>query len=189
MSTKIYYAYRMPVKVFSTTFLPAFRKHVFKKATAWTRKHLLGEPTVEALRAFYITMADASLSKLRSHVCFDCSFNAWIHKNKVYVILYGESFLWEAFKLPEEVEDYRYWNNTDQPEGITRRQWNQRDKTWEKVCLSEATGWDTGRLVHEIINASTKQGLIEIGTSILGVDGAWGAITFHLNPKTRKHEA
>jgi hypothetical protein len=180
MSTKIYYAYRMPVQTFIDSFLPAFRKHVFKQAVSFIKKNLIedNEPTVELLKSIFVRMAEASKSKLRRYECIDCSLNVWIYKNKVYTILYGEPFLWRKFKPPAKVEDYCYWNNTDEPENVTRRQWNERGKTWEKVCLADGC-WDTGRMVHEIINASTKLGLVEVGTPILGVDGAWGAIAFY----------
>jgi hypothetical protein len=35
------------------------------------------------------------------------------------------------------VEEYGYWNNTDQPDGVTDKEWKQREKDWDKVF----TGW------------------------------------------------
>lgn len=34
--------------------------------------------------------------------------------------------------------EYRYWNNADRPSGISRREWDQRAETWDRVL-----GWDT----------------------------------------------
>lgn len=31
------------------------------------------------------------------------------------------------------VEEYGYWNNSDEPEGMPAREWNQRKKRWNKV--------------------------------------------------------
>lgn len=38
--------------------------------------------------------------------------------------------LWEG--IPK-VHAYPYWNNTDRPEELTKRQWDQRARTWEKT--------------------------------------------------------
>lgn len=31
-------------------------------------------------------------------------------------------------------EDYSYWNNTDKPENVSNKEWNNRCKIWETVC-------------------------------------------------------
>lgn len=39
----------------------------------------------------------------------------------------------EAFEAMEEVEPYSYWNNADEPAGVTVEQWNERGAAWERV--------------------------------------------------------
>lgn len=179
MSTKIYNAWRMPIRVYSEKFLPALRLHIFSVAVKHAKIMLRGKTSINALSKVYQEMKEASESRHRGlFSCVDFSINVWFYKNRAYVIPYGEPVLFSKFKPPKGVEDYCYWNNSDHPDDVTRRQWVSRDKMWEKVCLSELVGWDSGRMVHEIINASTKHGLVEIGTRVLGVDKAWAAMCF-----------
>lgn len=35
------------------------------------------------------------------------------------------------------VSEYRYWNNTDQPIGISRREWERRAEAWDRVLGME----------------------------------------------------
>ncbi|MHB8226265.1 hypothetical protein [Acidithiobacillus sp.] len=35
------------------------------------------------------------------------------------------------------VSEYRYWNNTDQPNGISRKEWERRADAWDRVL-----GWE-----------------------------------------------
>lgn len=49
------------------------------------------------------------------------------------VLLYSENYGREYRAALEEggiVTEYGYWNNTDQPEGVSDREWNQREKAW-----------------------------------------------------------
>ena len=204
MSTKIYYAYRMPVNVFTPVFLPAFRKHVigtaanfvkmlmpnvtpselkavFKEKKEYdkklTYKKFAEDENSFILRIIFQKMAEASKSRQRSLECIDCSLNIWIYDGRVYTILYGESWLWKKFKLPDGVEDYPYWNNTDEPDGVTRRQWTARGKTWDKVCLD--SDWNATRMVHEVINASQETGLFEVAERIVGNKKAFIATWLH----------
>lgn len=200
MSTKIYFAYRMPTKVFNT-FLASFRNVVFAAAKEHVRK-MTTSITEQELKAFFKErkgaygrvsfkkymeehesnlrvklvlqkIKDESKSRLRSLDCIDCSLNVWMHAGRMYVILYGESWLWRHFKPPEKVEDYCYWNNTDEPDGVTRRQWKARGDTWDKVCLDD--DWNATRMVHDIIHASQEIGLTEVAARIVGKDNAHAA--------------
>jgi hypothetical protein len=38
------------------------------------------------------------------------------------------------------VREYGYWNNTDGPEGISDREWNQREKAWGKLDVPASDG-------------------------------------------------
>lgn len=40
----------------------------------------------------------------------------------------------EAFKQMDEIEEYGYWNGSDSyPEGVTREEWEVREKLWDRV--------------------------------------------------------
>jgi hypothetical protein len=50
------------------------------------------------------------------------------------VLLFAEaSLLVEAFWGLPEVEEYGYWNNTDQPDGVTDAEWDERRSFWDRV--------------------------------------------------------
>lgn len=55
-------------------------------------------------------------------------------KDKTLCVIYTEQNefreIWENMK---EVEEYGYWNNTDQPEDVTDKEWRFREKEWEKA--------------------------------------------------------
>lgn len=201
MSTKIYYAYRMPHRIYSTDFLPAFRKHIFGVAAEHCKK-LMGQLQTEDLKAvwkggmgqtykkvpfkkwqeapknrlgtLFKKVVEASKAKQRMYDCIDCSMNVWLHKGWMYCILYGEPFLWDKFTLPAGVEDYCYWNNTDEPDNVSRRQWKAREKTWDAICLDG--DWNSTRMVHEVIHASQEIGLHDVGRLILkNEDDVWAA--------------
>lgn len=39
----------------------------------------------------------------------------------------------DFLKKEKGLEEYRYWTNSDKPEGITRKEWVKRGKTWDRV--------------------------------------------------------
>jgi len=50
------------------------------------------------------------------------------------VLLFAEErLLIEAFRALPEVEEYGYWNNSDQPDGVTDAQWDERREFWTRV--------------------------------------------------------
>lgn len=180
-------------KSFLRLILPAFRKHCFNrvikrirdlmpkiddkvirdiyKNKGWAKSTSYDEfckkkETFIRLRETLKLCAEASSKLTRDFVyCIDCSLNVWLHKGKVYVIPYGETWIFDCFKSPDRVEDFSYWNNTDHPDDLTIRKWNARRKTWEEVCLRD---WDYSRMVHDIVDAKKSIGLYEVGLKIVG---------------------
>jgi hypothetical protein len=195
----------MPIKLFRPVFLPAYREHVFKTAAKFVKTHLdsVTEQEMKAewkddrkydkkltwakwlkergarkrLALWFRRCVEASKVMTRSLECIDASINVWLYKNHAYVIFYGEHWLHSDFNRPEGVEDYCYWNNTDEPDDVTRRQWEARGKTWDKVCLNH---WDEGRMTHEVIKAdsTTHTGLFEVAKIVFNGndDKATGAV-------------
>ena len=106
--------------------------------------------------------------------CIDCSINFWLHGRYVYIIPYGENWVHEGFNLPENVEDYCYWNNTDEPEGMTWKQWQARGKNWNKIC----DDWDAARNVHEVVNAASNVGLVTIANRFLDIDKSYQTLPY-----------
>lgn len=179
MSTKIYQAYRMSLKVFENEFLPSFRKFTFDHAVERVKRliGMIADDQVEEYNknlsknhlelvstvggAAYLLKSDhakvavsllveISKSPVRQPLLdIDTSFNAWIYRGKVYVIPYGEFV--QEFEPPEAVENYEYWNNSDPPEGISNRAWQVRKKTWEAVCLAD---WNARRLTQLVVEVN-----------------------------------
>lgn len=201
MSTKIYYAFRVPVSAFPA-FLAEFRGHALGKAkhrvgeimgredvepemrsiyekNGWAKTMTWGEFVSKKERTFQVRDAlrkvkAASISSARDlEYCIDCSLNCWIYKGRAYCIPYGEAWLHEGFRLPARAEDFSYWDSSEGPEEISHRDWRNRGKVWDKVCLSN---WDSGRLVHEIINAKENIGLHYLASRFVSNDDAWSAI-------------
>jgi len=65
-------------------------------------------------------------------------------------------------------EEYGYWNNTDQPDGITDEQWDARGKEWESIENSEGTfgdlpTWELGGTMdvwtHVLLQKGRKEDL------------------------------
>lgn len=83
--------------------------------------------------------AEAMLKKGRRQPQLDFSFEVCLVPRGAYLLglWYTEQrvFQDELFKLPK-VEPYPYWNNTDQPEGISDEEWRARGEEW-----GEAIGW------------------------------------------------
>lgn len=202
MSTKIYYAYRVPTKIFVPEFLPAYRKHVFGKAAErveglaavedvkeelrecydkyWTEIEVSFDDFVKErekkfkIRSVYRKAYGASKSPYRDvYCCLDCSLNIWWRKNKFYVILYGERWLYEDFEKIKSKgwEEYVYWNNTDRPDNISGSAWQRRKDNWEPML----DNWDKSRMVHEIINVSQKIGLSELSSLMLPEELVWSS--------------
>ena len=66
-------------------------------------------------------------------------------------------------------EEYRYWDNIDRPRGISDREWGQRRRTWDRVCLKD---WDAGRMSHVVIEGKHPfNGFYEIEDTVLGMKG------------------
>lgn len=61
----------------------------------------------------------------------------------LYIMVKGPHPVIELFGQFEEVEDFSYWNNTDKPDDVSKRQWNQRRKAWDVTLTYTAS---VGRL-------------------------------------------
>ena len=178
MSTRIYTAWRCTPKVFPD-FLSAFRTHCLAKigkrvsylaaglkpekireiydTKDWAKEmpyeefYKKNEKRIRISQTFKMCALASKSSERDPMFCIDCSMNFWIQGRYIYIIPYGENWVHQDFLLPEGVEDYCYYNNSDEPEGVTYKQWQTRGKNWDKIC----DDWDAARNVHEIVNAGS----------------------------------
>lgn len=60
-----------------------------------------------------------------------CGVRAWILRANVFIIPFGINLIPEITE--DFVKDYKYYNNTDQPDGISDSQWDKRRSRWEEI--------------------------------------------------------
>lgn len=174
MSTKIYSAWKMSPRAFERDFLPAYRDAAFTFAEKLMRVALPNEFVASDVRKLLSLSIRASESPLRGEpFLIDASLNAWIYSGRIYVIPYAQFLYSGDFTAPPEAHEYRYWNNTDRPGEITDREWGNRRKTWDRVCLDD---WDRGRMTHQVIEAKSNVGLVDVAKRLLGDELAWPAV-------------
>jgi len=56
-------------------------------------------------------------------------------EKKLLVLFYSNHRYFSVFNKTKMVSEYCYFNNTDKPENISSKEWIQREKDWEKLCL------------------------------------------------------
>lgn len=72
----------------------------------------------------------------RSDWAVDYGFEIGIYpyKGQVYCLVFTErNEALKAFKEMGFVEDYGYWDNTDQPDGVSDEEWAKRECVWEGI--------------------------------------------------------
>lgn len=159
MSTKIYNGYVIPKM--DLIKLLAFCKETQKKMQKTKNKVLaktiaelctvkLDEALVhqkekpkDVLTSVTIEVMDRvrNIKKTQSRdpeVDFESTASFFPMKDKTLVLLYTDqkelTSCWE--KIPQ-VKDYHYQNQTDRPKKISQKDWNKREKDWEKVLLNQ----------------------------------------------------
>ena len=204
MSTKIYYAYRFHRSKLEH-FLEFARNLVFTRATV-RMEQLMDTVGDELARTVPAGIADderidnekwldeggerfnrlskafelpivASRKGVRGFN-LDSWMNLWPNGDYWYVIPEWPdgSGIDREKDLPDYVEEYGYWDNVDQPEGVTDAEWDLRANKWKEICIDDH---DRSRLSHTIIEAKcyTLVGLHEIERRIKE-SGPW--------PETKK---
>lgn len=100
---------------------------------------------------------------------FSCGFNLWFHKGRVYAIPIGPNWAIRVFEpdrivedAPKWIEDYAFWNNSDEPDDVTRAEWLARQKTWDRINTgSGKASHNARRLWHEVIDATNGIGMFD----------------------------
>ena len=100
---------------------------------------------------------EASKSISRSlGIDIDFTLNIWILGKHVYIIPIGEVRR-SILLIPTYAKDYSYWNNVDEPEGISNKELNKRGKIWDRINCGEGIhSHNARRLYHSIISMSER---------------------------------
>lgn len=175
MSTKIYYAWRIP-KDMLNEFIDYLRPQAYEYAEGIIR-NLIGAVTPEGVEKqrkehpYYkedrlklehvLSLCKKASEDIRRHpvIDVDSGFNIWLFGTHFYVIPIGE---FQEYKVPDFAEDYSYWNNTDQPENISDEEWNSRSETWNSINggggFGDTSAHNSRRLYHSFIDMSARYG-------------------------------
>jgi hypothetical protein len=164
MSTKIYNGYKLPSMSLMQTlrFCKAFRDKVRKRAESLYGKRIIALATdifdrlTLNLPVEEIEKKGCAFVAAFSHSCkqiaevrktgmrntdwdFMCDVTLIPTPRKILALLFTEQ---ESFRKIwrdlDGVEEYGYWDNTDQPESITEQEWHQRGKDWDKYLGYDA---------------------------------------------------
>lgn len=186
MSTKIYQAYRAPAEYIvdlidwgrdtmetaAMVWLERLMENIDPEKLGECPEHIAGDPEGEKvwerakrLETVMELVKEEVKSPYKSVLNINCGMNLWFYAGKVYMIPIGERFIVEELdkSLPEWLEDYSYWNNTDPPEEITDEQWRERGETWDQICTGKGRAQHNARrLYHEVIDAGTSMGSFDL---------------------------
>lgn len=122
-------------------------------------KHLKGKDKKKRLRRtmVYETMAheytEQSNKMLRGLFDFDVSIGVWELKGSLFLIPQCDMQMRRVLDFLAEdprLEDFCYWNNVDEPEGVSRREWARRKRSWDAI---HEAGWSD----HIVIELCTWQ--------------------------------
>lgn len=155
MSTKIYHGYRLAEGTDVWEFTERLRREgneerdrldmevVEKLAEAAMQKRLDDGkelPQTEEARLmlgyheWHEVMRQLGESRLSDPHQLDACFIRDPGTGRINALLYAGSKMEHVFERQPEVEEYGYWNNTDQPEGVSDDEWEERRASWER-CL------------------------------------------------------
>ena len=113
----------------------------------------------------------------------DCGLNVWPGEDGFFYVIPICHRLFQdklCERLPSWVEEFSYWDNTDQPEAIAHKEWEVRGKTWEEICCGESgrSQYNMRCMYHEVVN-------IKSGTGIFALlwEGGYRDLIHHQNSK------
>ncbi len=185
MSTKIYYAWKVPLGGLKK-FADKANKQLFSAVVGAVKDEmaLIQDEKVQNIKDRYIAerlnnkapdqeksrrldlnirmgivmrMArDATYSPFNSFVDLDCGITFRIHKKHAYGIGHGRFKFLDAIKNTLPAINYSYWNNTDKPNNIPMASWRRRGKIWDEV-LKEPTHFVIKPVSFEITDYMTAQ--------------------------------
>jgi hypothetical protein len=161
MSTKIYEAYRLPIKNLNK-FLERAKNHSINKVSErvqmlmdnmkpegfykvllkkykeekYIKEHFNdGSPSRYTQFDVVMDCCKEAAAGSRRDPIFDieCGWTARLYDDDAFLIPYGEGYLRKGFRKPKLTKDFSYWNNTDKPTNVSNAEWDRRYKTWNKL--------------------------------------------------------
>lgn len=178
MSTKIYNGFKLPDATKLPDFIRAYHSWAIKHLVAYIKER--GKNCNVGECAKRLGIADAPWWKKRKNksenrvvigsaiimfhamkdhrnddVAFnlDTSLNIWLLNGSAYIIAYHPRSLPKMNRLIAKFGgyDFSYWNNSDYPKCISAKEWAERGKEWDEVCLDD---WNSTRLSHEVTDGT-----------------------------------
>lgn len=153
MSVKIYYGWRFKRKHLAE-FTTTFRDDHFEQVVHVVRKLCMKQTRVPAKDKEWRTDWDSRVSFVIKQCVeaakattrqpmhdIECGWRIWIPPNSTwcFATTWGDYLTGgDRIKLPEWLEEYGYWNNTDPLDSVTTRQWNKRKNDWK--CYTQPGG-------------------------------------------------
>lgn len=98
------------------------------------------EDEVEVNDGPYLSYMMDRIKEIREDEIFVFTIMFYPYKGKVYGTTHGDRTAHRLWMTFADVDEYRYWNNTDRPEYLTARQWNARWKRWKAILGGDGAG-------------------------------------------------
>lgn len=136
MSTKIYNGYRSPAAAIAAS-VRWFRIAIWRNVVKSASQQII---TMDDARAFADHNGEAGI-----HIWHDPK-----EEVALYVLFGFPAFIEKLPKRPSWLKEYSYWNNSDEPKGMTRRRWKERERTWNRIAL-DGDRWDN-RLTNIVLS-------------------------------------
>lgn len=160
MSTKIYTAYRLKDSNDFWPFLRDVRRTAIENirkvllelfetllpevdsASEAYQKALETFKTEDRARAYLVERLITDQYRLqasssqRDYYDFDVSIAVREHEGRLYLVPYCDMQMrgvLDFLKDDPRLEDFAYWNNSDQPKEVSRAEWDERQKIWDLI--------------------------------------------------------
>lgn len=92
-------------------------------------------------RKFWLDLRSQTINKGIRAPELDTDFQLTLFpdKDRFLGIAFTEHEHWfRHWLLQPSVREYRYWNNTDRPSGISQKEWDRRAQVWDRVLGRDA---------------------------------------------------
>lgn len=87
---------------------------------------------------------NAHINIYREEYNFDVSVAFYPYKGDIYIRPFCDMLMSKSLDFLNEdkrLREFGYWNNSDRPDNLTERQWNERAKVWDGI-FKEYDIWD-----------------------------------------------
>jgi hypothetical protein len=156
MSTKVYYAWRVPIK-----HLNSFTDRLHEEMRRYALQIVLEQYVVSSEKEDKIAKLFTHFKKIaespfRDSRDIECGFNMWIDEQYVYIIPIAQEKFYRFFKKPNYAKNYCYWDNTDKDDRASSKDWRERGKIWEKLSGHSEKTHNARRFYHAVIDIKTQ---------------------------------